>query len=48
MKTKPPPCVIGKYCKDHDFVHGAEAEDLRHTFEELIRSAKLEGENFRT
>ncbi len=31
--AKPPPCVIGKYCKEHQFVHGAEAEQLRASVE---------------
>jgi hypothetical protein len=36
--TKRPPCVIGKYCKDHDFIHGAEAEELREAIEQLEAS----------
>lgn len=31
-----PPCVIGKLCAEHQFVHGAEAEQLRAKAEEFI------------
>lgn len=30
------PCVFGEYCSLHDFVHGAEAEELRERFEKLL------------
>lgn len=30
------PCVIGKYCHRHGFIHGAEAEELRKRIEGLI------------
>ena len=29
-------CVLGKYCHKHDFVHGAEAEELRNGIEKLL------------
>jgi hypothetical protein len=28
-------CVIGEYCRTHQFVHGAEAEELRQRLEAL-------------
>jgi len=32
--TDPPaPCIIGKFCARHDFVHGSEAEELREKME---------------
>ncbi len=31
-----PRCIIGKYCRLHQFIHGAEAEELRERFEGLI------------
>jgi len=32
----PKKCVIGEYCSKHDFIHGAEAEELRSGIERLI------------
>jgi hypothetical protein len=34
MKKKP--CIFGEYCSRHQFVHGAEAEELRQRLEELL------------
>lgn len=34
-KPVPEKCVIGEYCRLHQFVHGAEAEELRERFEKL-------------
>lgn len=31
-----PRCVIGEYCRRHQFIHGAEAEELRERIEGLI------------
>ncbi len=30
-------CVIGKHCKEHGMVHGAEAEELRLGIEKIIQ-----------
>ena len=30
-------CVIGEYCSQHGFIHGAEAEELREKLEELLK-----------
>jgi hypothetical protein len=30
-------CVIGEYCSRHQFIHGAEAEELRQRIEKLMR-----------
>lgn len=32
-------CEMGVYCREHDFVHGAEAEELRERFEALVAGA---------
>lgn len=32
------PCVMGIYCREHKFVHGAEAEELRGRFGELAET----------
>lgn len=29
-------CELGKYCSLHDFIHGAEAEELRQRIEKVI------------
>lgn len=34
-KRRRPDCVIGRYCAEHNFVHGAEAEELRKKLEKL-------------
>lgn len=31
-------CVIGEYCHRHQFVHGAEAEELRERLEQVIEN----------
>ncbi len=38
-----PPCVIGKRCERHDFIHGAEAEELREELEKVAETDE-EGE----
>ena len=35
-KRPAPPCIIGEYCGRHGFIHGAEAEELRHRIEQHI------------
>lgn len=30
-----PVCIIGRFCEEHGFVHGAEAEQLRKAIEEF-------------
>lgn len=32
------PCVIGKRCERHDFIHGAEAEELREQLERFAET----------
>lgn len=36
--TTAPACVMGVYCQEHKYVHGAEAEELRQRFEQLIEA----------
>ena len=43
-KTSKQSCIIGKYCSFHDFVHGAEAEEIRSKLIELI--SKLRSYSF--
>lgn len=35
-KKSRPPCVLGEYCAFHNFIHGAEAEELRSGVEKLM------------
>lgn len=37
LRLQPEPCVIGKFCHRHGFVHGGEAEELR----ERISSTRI-------
>lgn len=37
-----PPCVIGKYCEFHGWVHGAEAEELRSELEKFLKQFQSE------
>lgn len=30
------PCVIGRYCSEHGYIHGAEAEELRSKIEKAL------------
>jgi hypothetical protein len=32
------PCVFGKRCEKHDFIHGAEAEELREELEKFAET----------
>lgn len=34
-------CVIGKYCRRHQFIHGAEAEELRERIEALLGTGEV-------
>jgi hypothetical protein len=34
-----PPCILGQFCSFHNFVHGAEAEELREELEKLIEES---------
>lgn len=36
-------CVMGVYCHNHGFIHGAEAEELRQRIERAIKGADHEG-----
>ena len=36
-------CVIGRYCERHDFIHGAEAEELREKLEKLSDEFHIQG-----
>jgi hypothetical protein len=38
-------CVIGEYCRRHQFVHGAEAEELRKRIEGLIGRGSVNRSN---
>lgn len=38
MSSKKEPCVIGKRCERHDFIHGAEAEELREHLEKFAET----------
>lgn len=35
-------CRMGHYCSEHNFVHGAEAEELRGKLEKLINEASID------
>jgi hypothetical protein len=37
-------CVIGKYCRRHQFIHGAEAEELRERIEALLAAGYVDGD----
>jgi hypothetical protein len=37
LRPSPKRCVIGEYCSLHQFVHGAEAEELREHIEGFIQ-----------
>jgi hypothetical protein len=38
-------CVIGKYCHEHGFIHGAEADELRERIEQFIESVSFNWED---
>jgi hypothetical protein len=48
MPSTPPrlatKCVIGEYCRRHQFIHGAEAEELRKRIEELLAEGYVDGD----
>ncbi len=35
------PCIFGKYCDEHKFVHGSEAEEFRSALELLLQKHLL-------
>ena len=41
-KKKITPCILGKYCDDHKFVHGSESEELRSALELLLQKHLLQ------
>ena len=43
-KTKQRVCIIGKFCARHEFVHGAEAEELRKKLERFAETSDITGE----
>jgi len=36
LKDKAPACVLGVFCAKHDYIHGAEAEDLRSGIDDVM------------
>jgi polyhydroxyalkanoate synthesis regulator phasin len=38
-------CIIGEYCHDHGFIHGAEAEELRKRVETILADVDHEGDD---
>lgn len=38
-------CRMGVYCSEHNFIHGAEAEDLRERIEKLVYDASKSDRN---
>lgn len=36
-------CVIGEYCRRHQFIHGAEAEELRAKIDVVLKSTESSG-----
>ncbi len=38
------PCVIGDYCRDHGFIHGSEAEELRERIDWILKDVEHDPE----
>jgi hypothetical protein len=42
-----PSCVIGEYCRRHQFVHGSEAEELRSKIEAILEAGAVSDQRLR-
>lgn len=45
VETERTQCEMGVRCPEHDFIHGAEAEELRQRLEALITEAQKQDRN---